>query len=316
MIIRRFLRGLLLLGALGGLAGCATTGGNPSDPFEGFNRAVFTFNDGVDKMLIKPVAIGYKTVLPTPVRTGVTNFFANLGDLWIGINNVLQGKVAAGVSDFGRFAINSTAGILGLFDVASNAGMEKHNEDFGQTLGRWGMGSGPYLVLPFLGPSSVRDGLSRLIVDWRGNPLWYTGDVATGNTLVGVGLIDSRANLLAASDLAEQAALDFYSYTRSAYLQRRRNLVYDGDPPRETDPDESSESGRSQMPPARADAAPQPAAVAVENPGFARPSTGGLQMSAATGPRSYDPTIPRNYDAVLAVPGETHPAGASTRPGP
>jgi phospholipid-binding lipoprotein MlaA len=242
MIIPRRVFGLLLLLALGGLGGCATTGGNPRDPLEGLNRATFGFNEGVDKMFIKPLAIGYKTVLPTFARTGVTNFFANLGDIWIGINNVLQGKIGDGASDFGRFALNSTAGLLGFFDVASNAGLEKHDEDFGQTLGRWGVGSGAYLVLPFLGPSSFRDGLSRLLVDWRGNPLWYTGDVATGNTLVGVSLIDARANLLDISQLAEDAALDYYSYVRGAYLQRRRSQIYDGDPPRERDPDQSSES--------------------------------------------------------------------------
>src|SRR5665647_608258 len=168
MIMLRCFFGLLLLGALGGLGGCATTGGgNPDDPLERYNRAMFNFNDGLDKAIIKPVASGYKAVMPEVARTGVTNFFSNLGDIWIGINNILQGKIGAGASDFGRFAINTTAGILGLFDVASNAGLEKHNEDFGQTLGRWGMGSGAYVVLPILGPSNVRDGLSTLIVDWR-----------------------------------------------------------------------------------------------------------------------------------------------------
>lgn len=310
MIMRRLVFGLLLLGTLGGLAGCATTGGNPNDPFESFNRAMFSFNDGVDKLLIKPAAEGYKAVLPTPVRTGITNFFANLGDLWIGINNVLQGKVSAGASDFGRFALNSTVGILGFFDVASNAGFEKHNEDFGQTLGRWGMGSGPYLVLPMLGPSSLRDGLSRLLVDWRGNPVWYTAEPATGNILVGVNLIDTRANLLAVSDLAEQAALDFYSYTRSAYLQRRRNLVYDGDPPREPDPDERSESGAAQ--PARAQAEPLPVAAADEKPVLTQETSDAAPRQLAAAPRSYDPAIPRNYDAVLTTPGTAHPAEAPT----
>jgi phospholipid-binding lipoprotein MlaA len=262
MMIPRRVFGLLLLLALGGLGGCATTGGSPGDPLEGLNRATFGFNEGVDKMLIKPLAIGYKTVLPTFARTGVTNFFANLGDIWIGINNVLQGKIGEGASDFGRFALNSTAGLLGFFDVASNAGLEKHDEDFGQTLGRWGVGSGAYLVLPFLGPSSFRDGLSRLLVDWRGNPLWYTGDVATGNTLVGVSLIDSRANLLDISQLAEDAALDYYSYVRGAYLQRRRSQIYDGDPPRERDPDQSSVSVPGAVPAAQAGAGTAPAGLA------------------------------------------------------
>lgn len=245
IMLRRFL-GLSLLAVLGGLGGCATTGGSPNDPLEGYNRAMFGFNDGVDRAVIKPLASGYKTVMPEFARTGVTNFFANLGDLWIGINNILQGKVGAGVSDFGRFAMNTTVGILGVFDVASNAGLEKHKEDFGQTLGRWGVGSGAYVVLPILGPSSVRDGLSLLAVDWRGDPLWYVGNIPTRNELVGVRLVDIRANLLDISRLAEEAALDHYAYVRDAYLQRRRSLIYDGDPPREPDPDRTSESGRSE----------------------------------------------------------------------
>ncbi len=234
---------LLLLGALAALGGCATTGGNPDDPLEGYNRAMFKFNDGVDKAIIKPVASGYKEVVPAFARTGVTNFFSNLGDVWIGINNVLQGKPGAGASDFGRFAINTTVGIFGLFDVASNAGLEKHNEDFGQTLGRWGVGSGPYVVLPILGPSTLRDGFSLLVVDWHGDPLWYVGNIPTRNELVGTRLVDGRANLLDASRLAEEAALDRYAYLRSAYLQRRRSLVYDGNPPREPDASSDSSSG-------------------------------------------------------------------------
>ncbi len=272
--------GLLLLGALGGLGGCATTGGNSNDPLEGYNRAMFRFNDGVDKAIIKPVASGYKAVMPGFARTGVTNFFSNLGDVWIGINNILQGKIGAGVSDFGRFAINSTAGLLGLIDVASSAGLDKHNEDFGQTLGRWGMGSGAYVVLPILGPSSVRDAFSLLAVDWHGDPLWYVGDIQTRNTLVGLRVVDQRANLLDASDLLEEAALDQYSYLRGAYLQRRRSLVYDGDPPREPDPDRASQL----------------------TPG-AEPGSE-LPPSLAAGRGGHEPTIRVNHDALLAVSAE------------
>lgn len=243
MIMLRRLSVLLLLGALGALGGCATTGGNPDDPLERYNRAMFNFNDGLDKAIIKPVASGYKAVMPGFARTGVTNFFANLGDIWIGINNILQGKLGAGATDFGRFAINTTAGILGLFDVASNAGLDKHDEDFGQTLGRWGVGSGAYVVLPFLGSSSLRDGFGLLAVDWHGDPLWYVGNVPTRNELYAVRVVDTRASLLDASQLMEEAALDRYSYVRGAYLQRRRSLVYDGDPPREPDPDRASKLG-------------------------------------------------------------------------
>jgi len=240
--ILRHLLVLLLLGLLGGVGGCATTGGNPDDPLEPYNRAMFSFNDGVDKAILKPVASGYKAVVPEFARTGVTNFFGNLGDVWIGINNILQGKVGDGMSDFGRFAINTTVGILGFVDVASDAGLDKHNEDFGQTLGRWGIGSGAYVVLPILGSSSVRDGISRFAVDWRGDPVRNIGNVPTRNELMGARLVDGRANLLGVGQLAEDAALDHYSYVRGAYLQRRRSLIYDGDPPRMPDPDQTPES--------------------------------------------------------------------------
>jgi phospholipid-binding lipoprotein MlaA len=237
---RRFLGLLLLLAALGG---CATSGGNPRDPLEGYNRAMFSFNDGVDKAIIKPVASGYKTVMPEVARTGVSNFFSNLRDIWIGVNNILQGKVGDGASDFGRFVINSTVGIFGLFDIASTANLEKHNEDFGQTLGRWGVGSGAYVVLPVFGPSTVRDGVSLFAVDWHGDPLWYVGDIPVRYELMGVRLIDTRANLLDVSRLAEEASLDNYAYIRDAYLQRRRSLVYDGNPPPEPEADKKPESG-------------------------------------------------------------------------
>lgn len=242
MILRCFL-GSLLLVALGALGGCATSGGNPKDPLEGFNRAMFSFNDGLDKAVIKPVATGYKKVMPDTARVGVTNFFANLGDLWIGANNVLQGKIDAGAGDFCRFLINSTAGVLGLFDIASETGLEKHNEDFGQTLGRWGVGTGAYVVLPVFGPSNVRDGIGLLALDWRGYPIWYMNHISTRNELVGLRLIDTRANVLDATRLIEDAALDQYTFARDAYLQRRRSLIYDGDPPRESDPESNSQSG-------------------------------------------------------------------------
>lgn len=241
IMLRRFI-GLLMLGALAGLGGCATAGGNPDDPLERYNRAMFSFNDSLDKAVIKPAATGYKKVMPEFARTGVTNFFANLGDVWIGVNNVLQGKIGPGASDFGRFAINTTVGIFGLFDIASSAGLDKHNEDFGQTLGRWGVGSGAYVVLPILGPSDVRDGISLLAVDWRGDPVWHVGNIPTRNELVGARVVDQRANLLGATQLIDDAALDPYSYARSAYLQRRRSLIYDGEPPREPDPERTSNS--------------------------------------------------------------------------
>jgi phospholipid-binding lipoprotein MlaA len=318
MILRRFL-GLSLLTALVGLGGCATAGGSASDPLEGYNRAMFGFNDGVDKAIIKPLASGYKTVMPEVARTGVTNFFANLGDLWIGINNILQGKVGAGASDFGRFAMNTTVGILGLFDVASNVGLEKHNEDFGQTLGRWGMGSGAYVVLPLLGPSNVRDGFSRLLVDWHGDPLWYVNNIPARNELLTVRLVDDRANLLDVSRLAEEAALDHYAYVRDAYLQRRRSLIYDGDPPAEPDPAKTSETGESEDSAARAETEAPTAQILTQRgervitaadeeltpakefaEAQARPVPARQEAAAVAGP-VYEPRIPSNYDAPLAA---------------
>lgn len=213
------------------LAGCATSG-NPKDPLEGFNRAMFAFNDGLDTVLIKPVAKGYDAVLPAPVRTGVTNFFGNIADLFIGINNLLQGKPDQAFSDFGRVIINSTIGILGLFDVATEAGLEKHEEDFGQTFGRWGVGDGAYVVIPFFGPRTVRDTVG-LVLDVKTDPVANLGDVSTRNSLLALRLIDNRADLLPADKVIEQAALDKYSYVRDGYLQRRRNLIHDGNPPRE-----------------------------------------------------------------------------------
>jgi phospholipid-binding lipoprotein MlaA len=215
------------------LGGCATSG-NAKDPIEGFNRAMFSFNEGLDKVIIKPVAQGYDTVFPTPVKTGVTNFFGNIADVFIAVNNLLQGKVPEAASDAGRFLVNTTVGILGFMDVASDMGLEKHDEDFGQTFGRWGAGPGPYVVVPFFGPRDVRD-TAGLVLDVKADPVANYSHVATRNTLLALRVENDRANLLPADKVIEEAALDKYSYIRDGYLQRRRNLVYDGNPPRETE---------------------------------------------------------------------------------
>lgn len=230
MRTRTFIAALLTMGLI---TGCATSG-NAKDPIEGFNRAMYAFNDGLDKAVIKPVAKGYDAVLPNPVRTGVTNFFGNIADLFIGVNNLLQGKVSDGGGDLGRVAVNTTVGVLGVFDVASRMGLEKHEEDFGQTFGRWGMGSGAYVVLPLLGPRTVRD-TGGLVLDVATDPVGYIDHVPTRNTLLTLRVINDRADLLPAEKVIEEAALDKYSYTRDAYLQRRRSLVYDGNPPREAE---------------------------------------------------------------------------------
>lgn len=226
-----FKSALIALALSGLLGGCATSG-NPKDPIEGFNRAMYAFNEGLDTVLIKPVAQGYDAVLPTPVRTGVTNFFGNIADLFIGVNNLLQGKPDQAISDLGRVLVNSTVGILGLFDVATEAGLEKHEEDFGQTFGRWGVGDGAYVVIPVFGPRTVRD-TAGLVLDVAVDPVGNVDHVATRNSLAALRLIDTRADLLPADKVIEEAALDKYSYVRDGYLQRRRNLVHDGNAPRE-----------------------------------------------------------------------------------
>lgn len=214
--------------------GCATSG-NPKDPIEGYNRAMFSFNETVDKAVIKPVAQGYDFVMPDPVQTGVSNFFANIADLWTGVNNLLQGKPVDALSDAGRVLVNSTLGILGLFDVATPMGLEKHEEDFGQTLGRWGVGDGAYVVLPILGPRTVRDTFG-LAADIYVDPV-RDADAHRGyrNTAIALRAIDTRANLLKAEDALEAAAIDKYAYVRDAYLQHRRSAIHDGNPPREAD---------------------------------------------------------------------------------
>jgi phospholipid-binding lipoprotein MlaA len=219
-------------------SGCASVN-NPRDPLEPFNRAMYQVNDGLDKVVMKPFATVYRTVLPQMVRTGVTNFFNNLHDIITALNNLLQGKVTDSVSDIGRIAVNSTVGVLGLIDVGTEIGLEKHREDFGQTLGRWGFGSGAYLQLPLLGPSSIRDGVG-LFADSKIDPvkLIWRDHIPTRNSLWGLYYVNLRANLLDSTKILDEAALDPYEFQRDAYLQRRRNLVYDGNPPPEKEQEE------------------------------------------------------------------------------
>lgn len=231
----------LALLATGMLAGCASSG-NPKDPVEGFNRAMFAFNEGLDSVIVKPVATGYEAVLPSPIRTGVTNFFGNIDDLFIGVNNLLQGKVPEAFSDLGRVVINTTIGLLGVLDIASDAGLEKHDEDFGQTFGRWGVGNGAYVVIPVFGPRTVRDTVG-LVLDVKADPVANHRPKGDRDIALVLRLVNDRANLLAADKVVEEAALDKYSYVRDAYLQRRRNLIHDGNPPRE--PEASLDTDRA-----------------------------------------------------------------------
>ena len=223
----------LLVAALA--IGCATTRDNP-DPWEGFNRKSYAFNDAVDRAVLKPVATGYVKVVPAFAREGVNNFFDNLDDIGTGLNNILQGKPRDGVSDLGRFVVNSVFGVFGLWDVATPLGLEKHNEDFGQTLGVWGVQSGPYLVLPLLGPSSARDAPARIV-----DPSWFYSEYVNPESLYwgvwGLDKVRIRANLFQAEGVLKEAALDQYSFVRDAWLQRRRSQVYDGNPPRPKEDD-------------------------------------------------------------------------------
>lgn len=242
---------VLLVGLVVASAACATippdAGRNPADPLEVYNRNVFEFNDRADEYVIRPVAEGYVKVVPEPVRDCVGNVFRNLGDIGNAVSNLLQGKAYEAGSDICRVVINSTVGLLGCFDVASKMGLIRSNEDLGQTFGRWGVGPGPYFVLPLLGPSSVRDTVGR-VGDVYADPISYINSSTEEIVAQVVRVVDIRAGLLEASRLIEGAALDKYQFVRDAYLQRRRNLVYDGNPPHEK-PDEPLDEGNKPVPP-------------------------------------------------------------------
>ena len=229
-ILPRPARSIALLLISAALTACASAR-DPRDPLEPLNRGVYKFNEAVDKAVLKPVAKGYKAVVPPPLQTGVTNFFSNFTDVTSAINDLLQGKIRAAASDVGRIAVNSTVGILGVFDVASRIGFEKHNEDFGQTLGAWGVAPGPYLVLPFLGPSDFRDTVG-LVAEYYTDPEFYLFTHSPENWIVfGTRVINLRANLLDSERIFDVAAMDKYAFLRDAYLQRRRSRIFDGRPP-------------------------------------------------------------------------------------
>lgn len=223
----------LLAKRIGGMAcvvlltsACATTANNPKDPYESFNRAMFSVNEKID-VVVKPVAQGYDAAAPLPVKAGVGNFFGNLYDVWTAVNNFLQGKGQQGASDVGRVLVNTTIGIGGIFDVASEMGLEKHSEDFGQTLGKWGVGEGPYFYWPLIGPRTTRDTFGW-VVDGMADPVMGLSDVGARNTAAGLRFIDLRASLLPTDKVVEQAAFDKYNYIRDAYLQNRRSAIADG----------------------------------------------------------------------------------------
>ena len=221
----RRVAGAWLLVAAVALAGCATgPHANPKDPIEPFNRGVQRFNDGVDEAFLKPVATVYRDVTPDLVRTGVNNFFSNLRDLWSSVNAALQLRPREATENFLRFSVNTFWGIGGLLDIASEMQIERTTLDFGQTLGRWGVPSGPYLVLPFMGPSTLRDTVG-MGVESSGDLLSGMDHIPSRNSLYALRIVEARANLLRAGSLLDQAALDKYSFTRDAFLQRRESQI-------------------------------------------------------------------------------------------
>ncbi|NLY33809.1 MAG: VacJ family lipoprotein [Alcaligenaceae bacterium] len=231
MINKKTVRKTLGLASVGFLvSGCASVPNpSPEDPLESYNRSMFEFNEVVDKALLKPVATGYRAVMPSPVRTCVRNVFGNLEDVWSAINSMLQGRALDSINTFGRVLFNSTMGIGGCIDVATMNGAHKIPNDFGTTLGVWGVGNGPYIVLPFFGSSSVRDGVG-LMGDVAGGTAIYASpsainEVSVRNAIMALKVVDTRTNLLDADTLAEEVSLDKYSFVRDAYRQNRKSLL-------------------------------------------------------------------------------------------
>jgi phospholipid-binding lipoprotein MlaA len=279
------------------LAGC-TTVQTPTkgDPFEGFNRTIFTVNDKIDQYALKPVAKGYVWVTPQPVRDSVTNFFSNIGDVYIAANNLLQLKITDGVQDIMRIVINTVFGVGGLFDVATLAKLPKHDNDLGLTLGHYGVPSGPYLVLPVLGPSTVRDAVGSL-GNYYVNPLSYINPPGLSWALYGVNIVNTRANLLNASEVLEGAALDKYSFVRNAYLQRRQYLLSDG--------------RRPQALPNYEEEAPLPKYEDVEGGAAAAPAGAATGAAgAAAGPQGAAGKPAAASGTAVATPPQAAPAAA------
>lgn len=223
----------LLLAAALTLGGCASTGehtaASPSDPYEGFNRSMYSFNKGVDKVVLRPAAKVYDTVVPTVIDQRVDSALANLGELGNIGNALLQAKFKHALTSTGRLLVNSTLGLAGLFDPATSMGLQRHDEDFGQTLATWGLGQGPYLVLPLLGPSTVRDALAKP-VDRQMDPVAEIEHVPTRNTIMGLDLLNTRQRLFELEPVLEES-IDEYAFVRDAYLQRRNYQIHDGNPP-------------------------------------------------------------------------------------
>lgn len=286
------------LAVLALVAGCASAPGSadPRDPWERYNRSMYGFNDAVDTAVVKPVATVYRNLLPSPVRTGVGNFFGNLGDVWSFVNNVLQAKPEGALSSFWRVVINSTVGLGGVLDPATEMRLDRRREDFGQTLGRWGVPPGPYFVLPVLGPSTLRDS-AALPVDFYGSVVGHVSDIPVRNSLIALQMVDTRATVLGATELLDAAALDPYTFQRDAYLQKRRNDVYDGNPP--DDEERYDLDDAEAEAPAEAASAPAPASDASAAQRPARPKRG----RAKAGRSATAPAVPATPPVPASAPG-------------
>ena len=299
------MRSLAVLMIAAALTGCATT--NPDDPLEGYNRAMFEFNDKLDQAVLKPTAIAYRDAAPDAVQIAVGNFFENLSDVWTGANNLLQGKVEDGMNDLMRFSVNSTFGILGLIDIASPAGIPKHKQDFGTTLGVWGIPSGPFVVLPLMGPSTVRD-TAALPVDFQGDPWSYIDPARARYAGSALRLVDKRAAALDAFNLIEEAALDRYEFIRDAFMQRRENKVNQsrerGD---DAAPNSASEpqpaSGADKLSYIDAESAQEQSTLTEVLPESNRPRISDADFIASV--ETHDPETPASFLSVVRLHTET-----------
>ncbi|KUZ09378.1 ABC transporter [Burkholderia diffusa] len=296
------------------LSGCATgPNRNPNDPLEPMNRAMYKFNDTVDTNIAVPIAKGYQKITPTPMRTAISNFFSNLGDLGNMANNLLQLRITDATQDLMRVAMNSVFGVGGLIDIATPAGLPKHHQDFGLTMARWGVPSGPYLVLPVFGPSTIRDGVGRA-VDVRFNLLNYI-EPAARNPMYIAQFISARSDLLGATDLLKQAALDPYSFVRDAYLQQRKSLTYHGQSASAAPPNYIEPGGSGAVP---AGTPTVPGLPNYEDPGESGGASGTAPNNAPAAPGlpqyddpGADGATPAS--APAAAPAAA-PAGATTAP--
>jgi phospholipid-binding lipoprotein MlaA len=288
--------GALCIGLALALGGCTSVPHKtPGDPLESVNRAVYEFNDVADRYVAKPVAKVYDKVLPGFVKTGIRNFFNNIDDVFVVANDLLQGKGTQAARDTARLIGNSVFGVFGFIDVASPLGLYKNNEDFGQTLGVWGVGGGPYLVVPFLGPSNLRD-LAGFAVFTQADLIWRIDRIPVRNSLVGMRTVEARAQLLPAEGLLDEAAMDRYSFLRDAYLQRRLSLIHDGNPPRDRQTEEDLED---------------PGEGSADDPGEgSADATGEGQAEASKPPAAEAPATPPAADAP-ATPAGTQPRNES-----